>query len=70
MNRSRSTIFRTNLDYRTIKFIFYPSNIATPSAQDIEITQQLIQAGKIIGINVLDHVIITKCTYISINAQY
>lgn len=66
-------VFRVAIEHSAAAVILahnHPSNVATPSAQDIEITQQLIQAGKIIGINVLDHVIITKCTYISINAQY
>lgn len=48
----------------------HPSGIATPSTQDLEITQQLVQAGKILGINVLDHVIIVKDAYTSINAKY
>lgn len=66
-------VFRSAIEHSAAAIVLahnHPSNIATPSAQDIEITQQLIQAGKIIGINVLDHVIITKSTYISINAQY
>ncbi len=66
-------VFRSAIEHSAAAVVLahnHPSNIATPSAQDIEITQQLIQAGKIIGINVLDHVIITKSTYISINAQY
>ena len=38
----------------------HPSGDATPSAEDIRITRQLIQAGQIIGIKVLDHVIIGR----------
>lgn len=36
----------------------HPSGNPTPSRDDIEITNQLIKAGEIIGIKVLDHVII------------
>jgi DNA repair protein RadC len=36
----------------------HPSGIPTPSAEDIKITRQLISAGEIIGIKVLDHVVI------------
>ncbi len=36
----------------------HPSGDPTPSSEDIKITRQLVQAGKIIGIKVLDHVII------------
>ena len=66
-------VFRPAIEHSAAAVVLahnHPSNIATPSAQDIEITRQLIQAGKILGINVLDHVIITKSTYSSINAQY
>ncbi len=48
----------------------HPSGESTPSAEDIEITSQIVQAGKILGISVLDHLIITKQTFVSVNANY
>jgi DNA repair protein RadC len=36
----------------------HPSGDPTPSAQDIAANRQLVEAGKIIGIEVLDHVVI------------
>lgn len=36
----------------------HPSGDTTPSAEDVRITRQMIDAGKIIGICVMDHVII------------
>jgi DNA repair protein RadC len=36
----------------------HPSGDPTPSAEDIRITRQLIEAGKILDIKVVDHVII------------
>lgn len=36
----------------------HPSGDPTPSREDIEVTKKLIEAGKIIGVDVLDHVII------------
>ena len=36
----------------------HPSGDTTPSAEDIKITRQLVEAGKIIDIKVLDHIII------------
>ena len=36
----------------------HPSGDATPSAQDIQATRQLVEAGKILGIEVLDHIVI------------
>jgi len=38
----------------------HPSGDPTPSKQDIELTKQLIDAGKIIGIKCFDHIIIGK----------
>jgi len=38
----------------------HPSGDSEPSQADLEITKRLIEAGKIMGIDVLDHVIITK----------
>lgn len=48
----------------------HPSGEATPSDEDIEVTKQLVQAGKILGITLLDHVVIAKDTFTSIGAQY
>ena len=36
----------------------HPSGDVTPSAEDIRITKQLIEAGKIVDIKVIDHVIL------------
>ncbi len=36
----------------------HPSGDPTPSTEDIELTKKLVESGKIIGINVIDHVII------------
>jgi DNA repair protein RadC len=48
----------------------HPSGEVMPSSEDIEITKQLVQAGKILGISLLDHVIITKDAFASVNAVY
>lgn len=44
----------------------HPSGNPEPSAEDIKITKRLIEAGKIIGIEVLDHIIIGDGKYISL----
>jgi len=36
----------------------HPTGDPTPSREDCEVTQRLIEAGKILGIEVLDHVVI------------
>lgn len=37
----------------------HPSGDPTPSREDIEVTKRLAEAGKILGIEVLDHVIVS-----------
>lgn len=41
----------------------HPSGDCTPSDDDIKLTKRLIEAGKILGIEIIDHVIVssTKC---------
>ncbi len=43
----------------------HPSGDPTPSVQDIQITSQLVSAGKVLGIEVLDHVIIGRGRFTS-----
>lgn len=43
----------------------HPSGDPSPSKDDIDITRRLIETGKIIGINVLDHIIIGDGRYFS-----
>ncbi len=40
----------------------HPSGDPTPSAEDIRITRQLVEAGQIIDIRVLDHIIVGRDT--------
>lgn len=46
----------------------HPSGIANPSEADIKITEQFKQAGHILGIDFLDHVIIAKNKFISLTS--
>ena len=43
----------------------HPSGVIKPSPDDIATTKQLVDAGKILGISVLDHIIITKKGHLS-----
>ncbi|MFH1277751.1 MAG: DNA repair protein RadC [Candidatus Eisenbacteria bacterium] len=36
----------------------HPTGVPTPSREDIEITERFVEAGRVVGIEVLDHVII------------
>jgi len=66
-------VFRPAIECNAAALILahnHPSGEAQPSAEDVEITAQLVKAGKILGINILDHVIITKNSFASISANY
>ena len=43
----------------------HPSGNLVPSTEDDKVTRQLIDAGQVVGIAVLDHVIVSKCGYFS-----
>jgi len=43
----------------------HPSGVPDPSNQDIEITEKIIEAGCVLGIEVIDHLIIGDGSYIS-----
>ncbi len=43
----------------------HPSGDPEPSEADLQITQRLIQAGRILGIHVADHIIVTKDNFLS-----
>jgi DNA repair protein RadC len=38
----------------------HPSGDPTPSAEDAALTKQLVDAGRLLGVEVLDHVVIAR----------
>lgn len=44
----------------------HPSGDPTPSRQDITVTKNLIDAGKMVGIGVLDHLVVGHGRYVSL----
>lgn len=44
----------------------HPSNDTTPSPEDIEVTKRLVEAGHILGIDVIDHLILASNTFRSL----
>jgi len=65
-------VFADAISDRAAGIIFvhnHPSGDPTPSKQDIEITKRLVEVGKIVGIEVIDHVIISKNGYFSFQAE-
>ena len=47
----------------------HPSNTLEPSSQDIAVTRQLADAGNLLGIRVLDHLIIAKGGFVSMKER-
>jgi DNA repair protein RadC len=47
----------------------HPSGKVEPSREDIEVTKRLVEAGKIIGIEVLDHIIVGDDTFTSLKEK-
>jgi DNA repair protein RadC len=47
----------------------HPSGSLDPSSQDIAITHQLRDAGSLLGIQLIDHIIVTKTGYLSMKER-
>ncbi len=47
----------------------HPSGDPEPSEDDIKLTERLTQAGEIMGIDVLDHIIVCDKTFLSLKAK-
>lgn len=47
----------------------HPSGDPTPSREDIEVTKRLHESGKVLGIDVLDHIIIGDQKFVSLKEQ-
>lgn len=61
-------VFADALTDRAAGIVFvhnHPADDPEPSKADIEITKQLCEAGKLLGINVIDHIIVTQDNYFS-----
>jgi DNA repair protein RadC len=47
----------------------HPSGDPTPSSADIKVTREVYEAGKLIGINLVDHIIIGDKLYVSLREK-
>jgi DNA repair protein RadC len=48
----------------------HPSGGLEPSAEDLQVTRRLVDAGRLIGIEVVDHIIISKNGYFSLKEHH
>lgn len=65
-------VFRPAIEHAAVAVVVahnHPSGVITATEADIEVTRQLIETGRIIGIELLDHLIIAGNEYISINPE-
>jgi DNA repair protein RadC len=65
-------VFREAMTASAASVIFvhnHPSGNPEPSAEDIKLTERLAQAGEIVGIDVLDHIIIGDKSYLSLKRK-
>lgn len=61
-------VFAEAIKNKAVSVIFvhnHPSGDPEPSEDDLETTKQLTEAGKILGIDVVDHIIVAKNNYFS-----
>jgi len=65
-------IFADAITDRAAGIIFvhnHPSGNIEPGKEDISVTNRLIEVGKLVGINVVDHIIVSKDGYFSFNEK-
>lgn len=67
-----SSVFKTALLQNAVSIIIchnHPGGTLSPSNEDLEATRMLVEAGKILGIKVLDHFILTPTDYLSLRER-
>lgn len=47
----------------------HPSQNVTPSAEDIDVTKRLCEAGELLGVEVLDHLVVSETKYLSLKEK-
>jgi DNA repair protein RadC len=67
-----SEIFREAIRHNSTSLIVahnHPSGDPTPSPEDVRVTRQIYEAGKLLDIDVLDHLIIGQGRYVSLKER-
>lgn len=66
-------VFKPAIEYGAAAVVLahnHPSGITKPSQADIDVTRQLVEAGKMLGINLIDHIIIGRNSFASVDVDY
>ena len=48
----------------------HPSGDPAPSPDDIAVTRKMVEAGELLGIDVLDHIIIGRQSFVSLKERH
>jgi DNA repair protein RadC len=65
-------VFRPAIEHSAAGIILvhnHPSGDPTPSAEDLKVTRQLMEVGRLLDIEVLDHVIIARDAFVSLRRK-
>jgi DNA repair protein RadC len=66
-------VFKPAVEYAASGLILvhnHPSGSTDPSEADLETTKQLVAAGELLGITLIDHIIVTRAEFKSIPVAY
>ncbi|HEV7424536.1 MAG TPA: DNA repair protein RadC [Candidatus Paceibacterota bacterium] len=66
-------VFKPAIEHSAVALILvhnHPSGVTTPSEADVAVTKQLIETGKLLGVDLIDHVIVTKDAFESVPGVY
>jgi DNA repair protein RadC len=65
-------LFRAAIRENAAAFIVahnHPSGDPSPSPEDVNVTRQIVQAGKLLDVDVLDHIVIGRNRYVSLKQR-
>lgn len=65
-------VFRAAIKYGSASIVCahnHPSGDPAPSSEDIAITKRLVESGRIVGIDVLDHIVVGDGHFVSLKEQ-
>jgi len=66
-------VFKPAIERSAVALILvhnHPSGDPNPSEADLTITKQLVEAGKVLGVDLIDHLIVTKDSFLSVPVSY
>ena len=65
-------IFREAVRYNSVALVVahnHPSGDPAPSPEDVQVTEEIVEAGKLLGVDVLDHLVIGRGHWVSLRER-